>query len=101
MTVALTFLYSCPMVLSLLKNSPDYCYYVEWPLKKAGAPLLSEDEELASSSEYRVSVVAPATPSVAAASKAAKKRKDDDLTVGNSPTISVSRQYLYTHWEVC
>jgi hypothetical protein len=56
-------------------------YYVEWHMRAALAPLLFDDDDKASASSYRATVVAPAQRSQKAQKKAAHKLTEDGLPV--------------------
>ena len=55
-------------------------YYVEWHMRRAWAPLLFEDEELAENRQQR-DPVAPARPSASARAKKASKRTPEGFPV--------------------
>lgn len=61
-------------------------YYVQWHLKRAWAPLLYEDEQLAADRATR-DPVAPAKPSASARRKKATHRTADDVPVHSFGTL--------------
>jgi len=61
-------------------------YYVEWHMRRALAPLLFDDEELAALRAER-DPVAPARPSASAKRKKSRRVTDDGLEVQSFPTL--------------
>jgi transposase len=61
-------------------------YYVEWHMRRALAPLLFDDEELATLRADR-DPVAPAQPSASAKRKKTRRLTDDGLEVQSFPTL--------------
>ena len=62
-------------------------YYVEWHMRSALAPLLFDDHDREGAERKRVSEVAPAQRSAAAAAKASSKRTEDGLPVHSFRTL--------------
>jgi hypothetical protein len=61
-------------------------YYVEWHMRKALAPLLFDDENLAQERKQR-DPVAPAQPSASAQRKKASRRTSDGLPIHSFETL--------------
>ena len=61
-------------------------YYVEWHMRKALAPLLFDDEQLAHDKKTR-DPVAPAKPSIQAKQKKTKRRTADGLPIHSFKTL--------------
>ncbi|MGH7067319.1 MAG: hypothetical protein ACREFO_13140 [Acetobacteraceae bacterium] len=62
-------------------------HYLEWHMRHALAPILSDHHEPAQAAAARSSIVVPAQRSSAARRKAASKRPDDGLPVHNVPSL--------------
>ena len=62
-------------------------YYVEWPMRRALAPLLFEDADPAAGEALRSSIVAPAQRSPQAKQKARTKRTAEDTPVHSFHTL--------------
>src|SRR5712691_5660763 len=62
-------------------------YYVEWHMRRALAPILFDDDDLAAAQAQRDSIVAPAKRSPKALLKAQSKRTEDGLPVHSFQTL--------------
>lgn len=62
-------------------------YYVEWHMRKTLAPILFDDDDTATATELRRSVVAPSKRSPRAQRKAASKRTEDGNPVHSFQTL--------------